>query len=128
MCTRNFLSKLISLNFWSLLVKILFLQKWVHLRLVSLLHNSTTCLLANGCWNICFYHYSFLHKSFPSLFSRAWSLQNSFSYAWWWLVLNTSSMISYLIFLNKFFLHLEQIVPVNGYLRRTLCKYIAKFI
>ena len=32
---------------------------------VSLLQNSTNCLLANGWWNTCFYHYSFFTKKFP---------------------------------------------------------------
>ena len=76
----------------------------------------------------------FLHKSFPSLIARACfvvryfsfvelivlvvfpdyffanlppSLQYSSSYACRWLLLNTSSMISSLIFLNRSFLHLD---------------------
>ena len=76
----------------------------------------------------------FLHESFPSLLARTWfvvryfsfvkvivlvvfpdyffanlppSLQYSSSYACRWLLLNTSSMISSLIFLNKSFLHLD---------------------
>ena len=35
------------------------------------------------------------------------SLQYFFSYTCWWQLLNTSSMISYLIFLNLSFMHLE---------------------
>ena len=31
---------------------------------VSLLQNSTNCLLANGWWNTCFYQYSFSTKKF----------------------------------------------------------------
>ena len=100
---------------------------------VSLVHSFTNCLLANGWWNTCFYHYSFLQKCFPSLLASAWFVVRYFSFVEQtvlvvfpdysfvttkspiffsiclhrWLLLNTSSMISYLIFLNKFFLHLD---------------------
>ena len=97
---------------------------------VSLLHNFTNCLLANGI--PAFPITPFLQKRFPSLLARAWFVIRYFSfveqevfvvfpdysfvttkspiffpYACRWLLLHTSSMISYLIFLNKFFLHLD---------------------
>ena len=47
---------------------------------VSLLQNSTNCLLANGLWNNCFHHYSFfLQKRFPSLLASTWVVV-SYSY------------------------------------------------
>ena len=47
---------------------------------VSLLQNSTNCLLANGWWNTCFYHYSFLQIIFPSLLASAWFVIRYFSF------------------------------------------------
>ena len=47
---------------------------------VSLLHNFTNCLLANGGWNTCFYHSFFLQKSFPSLLESAWFVIRHFSF------------------------------------------------
>ena len=47
---------------------------------VSLLQNSTNCLLANGLWNNCFHHYSFfLQKRFSSLLASTWVVV-SYSY------------------------------------------------
>ena len=48
---------------------------------VSLLHNVTNCLLANGWWNACFSHYSSFTKSFPSLLASAWFVKRYFSFA-----------------------------------------------
>ena len=47
--------------------------------LVSLLQNSTNHLLANGKWNVCFYHYSFLQKCFQFLLASAWFVIRYFS-------------------------------------------------
>ena len=93
-----------------------------------LLQDSTNCLLANGWWNACFYHYSF-SKNFSISFCKrlvccmifpfcqrvlavfadySFIITKSpiyFSYASCrWFLLSTSSMISSLIFLNKSFL------------------------
>ena len=136
------------------MVRIPFLRKWVHFRLVSLSQNSKNCLLANQWWNTCllpllfFYikishlfsqtsagsvirYFSLVVVVFPDYYFLRPSLQYSFSYGCRWLLLNTSSVISYLIFLNKFFWCLDaerykcQLIDTsNG----TLCKYLAKFI
>ena len=45
----------------------------------SLFQNSTNCLLTGWWWNVCFYHYSFLHKSLASLLLRAWFVVISLS-------------------------------------------------
>ena len=101
---------------------------------VNLSQNSTNCLLAEGWWNTCFYQYSFFYKKVPIssckrlvcrkiflffcgtdsfgglcwlFFRNHWVSNNPFSYACRWVLLNTSSMISYLIFLNRSFLHLD---------------------
>ena len=91
---QTFLSKLLSLGFRQYLVRITFLQKWLHFRLVSLSQNSTICPLANGWWNTCFYHYYFLHNSFL-FFLKALGLSESISlllkWPFWW-----SSLIIYL--------------------------------
>ena len=71
----------LSLNFRSFLVRNPFLLKLVHFTLVSLSQDSTKCLLANGWWNTCFYHYSFLHQSFPSLLTSPWFVVKYFSFA-----------------------------------------------
>ena len=47
---------------------------------VSLLYNFTNYLLTNGWWNPCFYHYFFLHESFPSLLSITWFIVIYFSF------------------------------------------------
>ena len=124
--TTNFSSKLKSQ------FQVIFGQDFFPLKMspfqVRLLHNFTNCLLANGWWNTlhAFLITLFLQKSFPSLLASTCfviryfffveqavfvvlplSLQYSFPYACRWLLLNTSSMISYLIFLNNFFLHLD---------------------
>ena len=85
---------------------------------VRLLHNFMNCLLANGWWNTCFSHYSFFTKKFPIssrkhllchkifLFCRTTKSPIFFSICLQ-LVAFEYSMISYLIFLNKVFLHLD---------------------
>ena len=100
----------------------------------SLLQISINPFLANEWWNAYFGHYSF-YASFPSLLARALfvvryfsfsqlkiskvfpdyfyinqppSLQYSFSYACRWLLLNNSSIISFLIFLNKTVQHIDE--------------------
>ena len=47
---------------------------------VSFLQNFTNYLLGNGWWKTCFYHYSFLKKSFPSLLTRTWFVIRYFSF------------------------------------------------
>ena len=104
----------------------------MHPSLASLLQSPTNCLCNNGWRNACFYHYSFQTKKFPSLLARAWfvikylsfvkqivlvvfsdfyyviaNLQYFFSYAYRCLLLNSSSMILSLIFMNRFFLHID---------------------
>ena len=71
----------LSLNFRSFLVRNPFFLKLVHFRLVSLSQDSTNCLLANGWWNTCFYQYSFLYKSFPSLLTSPWFVVKYFYFA-----------------------------------------------
>ena len=74
-------------NFWSKLkfqFQVIFGHDSFPLKMspfqVSLLQNSTNCLLANGLWNNCFHHYSFfLQKRFPSLLASTWVVV-SYSY------------------------------------------------
>ena len=48
---------------------------------VSLLHNLTNSLLANGWWNTCFYHYPCFYKNVSHLFSAsAWFVRRYFSF------------------------------------------------
>ena len=95
---------------------------------VSLSQNSTKCLLANRWWNTCFYHCSFFTKKFTiSSHHRCLVCIRYFSFVeqtvlvvfpdysfattkspilffmCLQMVTFTSSMISYFIFLNKFF-------------------------
>ena len=74
------------------------------------------CVIANGWW--CFYHYSFNKKGFLSLLASASFVERYFFFVektvlllffiWLQIVaVHTSSMISFLIFLNKSFVHLD---------------------
>ena len=98
-------------NFWSKLkfqFQVIFGHDSFPLKMspfqVSLLQNSINCFLANGWWMV---EYLLLPLLFFYIIQYSSSLQYSFSYACKWLLLNTSSMTSYLIFLNEFFLHLD---------------------
>ena len=76
--TTNFSSKLKSQ------FQVIFGQDFFPLKMspfqVSLLHNFTKCLLANGWLNTCFSHYSFFYKKVSYLFSQALGL-SYFSFA-----------------------------------------------
>ena len=45
---------------------------------VSLLQNSTNCLLVNGCWDTCFYHYSFFTKMISISFCKCFVCRKIF--------------------------------------------------
>ena len=76
--TTNFSSKLKS-QFQVILGQDFFPLKMSPFQ-VRLLHNFTNCLLANGWWNTCFSHYSFLQKSFPSLLASTCFVIRYFSF------------------------------------------------
>ena len=66
---------------------------------VSLFHNFTNCLLANGWWNTCFYHYPFFTKKFPISSPQALGLSEDISllsnrpFLWPSLIIPWSSLI-----------------------------------
>ena len=93
---------------------------------------STNCLLANGWWNACFYHYSFYKKRFPSLLTSTWFVARYFTFekqtvlvvftdysfvttkfqilffkCLHMVVFEYCQYISSLIYLSKFFLYLD---------------------
>ena len=47
---------------------------------VSLSQNSTNCLLGNGWRDICYHHYCFFAKCFPSLLASAWFVARHLSF------------------------------------------------
>ena len=71
---------------------------------VNLLHNFKNCLLANGWWNTCFYHYPFFTKKFPISSPQALGLSEEIS-----LLLNSPFLWSSLIIT---FSSLMQIAPI----------------
>ena len=133
----------ISLNFRLFLVRIPFLLKWVHFR--SVFHRTlptASSVMDGGIYaftiallfftkkvshlflqalglskDICHFSNGQFWWSYLIILSKPLSLQYYFSYACRWLLLNTSSMISSLIFLNKFFLHLDAIALINVYIQ-----------
>ena len=54
---------------------------------VGLLKNSTDCLLANGLWNTCFYHYFFFTKNKYQIWDHTGSIQKQSSVGRWKIVL-----------------------------------------
>ena len=112
----------VSLNFRSFLARIPFLWKWVHFRLVFC-RTLPNVYSPKDCGIPAFTITLLLQKRFPSFLASTWYVVRYFSfmkqavsavfpdyffsYACWWLLLDTSSMILYLIFLNKIFLHLD---------------------
>ena len=89
---------------------------------VSLLHNFTNCLLANGWWNTCFYHYPvFYKKVFHLFFASAWFVRRYFSFV---------EQSVFMVFPDYclVFGHADS-ASYNGYIQNaTLCRYLTKFI
>ena len=89
---------------------------------VSLLHNFTDCLLANGWWNTCFCHYPFFYKKVSHPFSAsAWFVRTYFSFV---------EQTVFVVFpdYSSVFLDADS-ASYNGCMQNgTLCKYLTKFI
>ena len=89
---------------------------------VSLLQNFTNCLLDNGWWNTCFYHYFFFCKKVPHLvFASAWFVSRYFSFV---------EQTDFVVFpdYSPVFPDADS-ASYDGYMQNgTLCKYLIKFI
>ena len=88
---------------------------------VCLLHNLTNCLLANGWWNPCFYHYPFFTKKFSISSPQALGLSEDIS------LLSNSQLLVFSDYCPVF-PHADS-ASYNGYIQNvTFLKHLTKFI